>query len=306
MPVLTELSEDVRSGLLEKSATKTLDKSLFALFPKNIELWMTYLAQAHPWLSEAENLRNRAAFSDIVEEINRQLSFRIARTISERCPNWLTQLVTKWHKTQTPVLTLNYDTLVERCAGRNRDIYSVPLTPAFMRTTGIATDGRKQSFTLHKLHGSMNWFYSGASDPTGETIYYLQASRWENVPPSSLWEGTASDKVPFIVPPLSEKGIFFQHETVRSMWRQAGDALELADRVFILGYSLPQTDLTMQYFLTNKFRAGQQTFFLVNTDNTVSERFKKLFGDNLTFNLDFVGVPNPIPDFVERYVSGKL
>jgi len=90
------------------------------------------------------------------------------------------------------------------------------------------------------------------------------------------------------------------------MWRQAGDALELADRVFILGYSLPQTDLTMQYFLTNKFRAGQQTFFLVNTDNTVSERFKKLFGDNLTFNLDFVGVPNPIPDFVERYVSGKL
>jgi hypothetical protein len=309
MPVLTELSHDVSEGLVEKSPTKTLGKSLFAQFPKNIELWMTYLAQSHPWLSEAENLRNRAAFSDMAQEVNECLSSRTKQTVAENCPDWLTRLVTKWHDTQTPVLSLNYDTLVERCAVQQKlrclNIYPIPLVHILGRQ-GVILSGGRRSLSLYKLHGSINWRYSGATEPIGETIYYIDVAGWKMESPDNQQEQAASDKVPFIVPPLTEKGPFFHHETVRSMWRQGGDALESADRIFILGYSLPQADLTMRYFLMDKARAGEQTFFLVNTDTNVQKHFQTLLENHFDINGDFICEKDPIPKFVERYVSGAL
>jgi hypothetical protein len=47
MPVLNDLSVEVKQRLpeLEKVAT---------FLPDNIELWLTFLSQKHPWLSEAQ------------------------------------------------------------------------------------------------------------------------------------------------------------------------------------------------------------------------------------------------------------
>lgn len=316
MPVLTELSDEIESRLAEKDETKSISTGLCRAFPRNIELWMTYLSQIHPWLSEAQNLRNRAAFFDILWHLRNVLSIKEGLAISSPCADWFCRLVEKWHAEHTPVVTLNYDTLVERCATQVKlenghldcgSIYPVILMRLLQLRGGYMNRQNAKTFTLHKLHGSVNWFYSGAANPTGEPIYYGSRSPYRG----GGWEFTGTekvpdDKVPFIVPPLTEKHSYFQHETVRSLWSHAATALNSATRVFVLGYSLPTTDLGIRFFLSQNCVSTAQTFYLVNTDNRIVEHFRNLVGSEHTINSEFVVTESTIPNFVDSYVSGKL
>jgi hypothetical protein len=56
MPLMKELSHKVAARL-----GKTF-KKVASSFNNEVELTMTFLAQGHPWLAEAERLRNRALF----------------------------------------------------------------------------------------------------------------------------------------------------------------------------------------------------------------------------------------------------
>ena len=53
MPTLAELSSQV----LEKMPQL---QPIHRMFPNNVEMWLTYLSQNHPWLRESEALRNKA------------------------------------------------------------------------------------------------------------------------------------------------------------------------------------------------------------------------------------------------------
>ena len=66
MPLLQELSSQIRGRLSD------LPESLSTL-GDNIEIWLSYLSQPHPWLRESENLRNRALALEITEEIEKVL-----------------------------------------------------------------------------------------------------------------------------------------------------------------------------------------------------------------------------------------
>jgi hypothetical protein len=94
----------------------------------------------------------------------------------------------------------------------------------------------------------VNWYYSGAENPIGEPIYYDDSYHWA-LPDGDPSQTPLGDKVPFIVPPTTEKVAYFQHETIRSLWAEAGAALRQARRVFCIGYSLPEADMTMQFLL---------------------------------------------------------
>ena len=316
MPVLTELSDEIEARLAENEETKDICAGLCRAFPRNIELWMTYLSQSHPWLSEAQNLRNRAAFFDVLWHLRNVLSIKEELSIHTPCAEWFCRLVEKWHAAHTPVVTLNYDTLVERCATQVKlqnghldcaCIYPIMLVRLLRLRGSFAIRQTTETFMLYKLHGSVNWFYSGAANPIGETIYYGSRSPYKG----GGWEFTGTekapdDKVPFIVPPLTEKHSYFQHETVRSLWSHAANALSSTTRVFVLGYSLPITDLGIRFFLSQNCVSTTQTFYLVNTDERITEHFRVLLGNKYAINSEFVTAESAIPDFVNSYVSGRL
>ena len=171
-------------------------------------------------------------------------------------PQWLNDLIRSWHKNQATVITLNYDTLVENAVEKaqipsgvpnegdltTNDIYPGYLANLLTRTRSIFSRGKKiNTFSYLKLHGSLNWYYSGRTDFYGETIFYSR------VLPPPLPE-LHHDKEMLIIPPVYEKTGYFNNESIRRLWRDAGEALAMAERMFVIGYSLPVSDLGMGFF----------------------------------------------------------
>src|SRR5207248_7721096 len=96
-----------------------------------------------------------------------------------------------------------------------------------------------------------NWFYSGSELATGEPTYDLSPSPgWTAEDAGTRDVPEIRDRVPFVVPPTSEKSLFFNNESLRAQWRRARLELEYAPNVFLIGYSLPITDLTVRFLLS--------------------------------------------------------
>lgn len=325
MPVLVDLSDEILKRLPEI-------EPINALFPRNLEMWMSYLSQNHPWLSEAQNARNRALFLEMSEAIYSVLLERMQIPISHPRPEWLSNLVKCWNQEKTPVLTLNYDTLVERCVcavlglkvevsmvgytlkeSVSAKLYPISLTPSWQRAPSRRTSASdpKSLPTLFKLHGSINWFYSGSLMGRDETIYFVPATSWNDEDPIETRRNTepGSDKVPFIVPPLLEKNPFFQLPAIRSLWGQAGHELQRATRVFCLGYSLPETDITMRFFLQKNAPKARVKFHLITkpspNDVDLKGRFQRLLGGQYEIDDSFVREESPIPTFVKKLIAAR-
>jgi hypothetical protein len=236
MPTLMDLPQALRSYSARKARGDDTVAELDQLGSiGNVEMILTYLVQAKPWLSESANLRARALFLDVTRLIADLIHDRMCACFQKlnEAP-WLNLLMKSWHRNRDTVITFNYDMIVETAAGKVVDpidlpgIYGVPLTPASLRARGAGTGLiPSKSFTLLKLHGSTGWFYSGSSEFSGETIFAV----FPNGP--TYWDDSESpearcsskaredefaavrDKFPLIVPPVFEKGVISGHETLR-------------------------------------------------------------------------------------------
>lgn len=293
MPLLDDLNNELKSKVPNVPGD-------------NIEHWMTFLSQPHPWLSESENLKNRALFLELTQAIRDTLLDKTETTmkVCPECPTWLDKLVRQCSEHKANVITLNYDTLIESAAQSVSSvnfldyIYPIPLTPAHRRRMAMIIPaghgGVQLAFKLLKMHGSVNWFYSGASDYTGETIYYINVEKWQNYSKTKTnYENQTieylSDKVPLIVPPLLEKVSFLQHETIRTIWRLAGQALRSAERLICIGYSLPETDLSFRFFLETNAPKGRIPLYIINPDIKSYAYYKKLLGTSYDVNDKYTG-----------------
>jgi hypothetical protein len=216
MPLLKELSVPV----LDRLRTNGIDASTVPFVNENIELAMTFLAERHAWLSEAEYLRNRALSLDMTAAIAQELSARtqiVLRSLPT-CPAPLLRLVHWWHKRQAVIISFNYDTVVERAfnciEAADGAVFEDHLMPPslFAPTAMLGSGTIGQTASLLKLHGSLNWFYSGRPSYFGEQIYHINTGGWsaEDIDDSS-YEG----RVPLVVPPLATKGSYFEHEGIR-------------------------------------------------------------------------------------------
>lgn len=271
-------------------------------FPTDLEMELTQLAQGRPWTSESDNLRLRAQFLDLVDVVRDVLTDCTKHATRAWPCDWLIRLIRWWNRTGATVVTFNYDTLVERGIiymrhpddgpglgpGPDDDplpkdgwsyLYPIGLTPAPTPVASAFAPSEppdRARFKLLKLHGSINWFYSGQNLFLDETIYYVGPYRWMHYElegpggrrpiddHEKLQVEWVSTKQPMIVPPLAEKSAYFQHRVIRGLWGDAAKALRAAERVFCLGYSLPGTD-TMVRFLLHGSQPQQGTpFYIVN------------------------------------------
>lgn len=337
MPTMPELTLVVRRQM-ERLAKNTGDGMRITLPPplvdpedetraldNNIELWMTYLSENQPWLDEVSNQYNQAVSAQIrryirgVIEARTSASMRPTRILDDDLstkPPWLDILIEQWHLKRAKVITLNYDTLIERASANlptvNGGINTHDMYPPYFSV--ISSRSRSsfgfaprelETFTYLKLHGSVNWHYSGRDDFFGETIYYSTVSSWgQNIAQAERGSvQLAVDKTPLIIPPVTEKTTYFNNETVRRMWQEASNALWSASRVFVIGYSLPISDLGMQFFLKRSLPGKSTTWYVVDTNPDVAKRYKNLLEPYQTVNCDFV-LPleqEPVATFVESF-----
>lgn len=316
MPLLKELSEQV---LIRYNGADRISSNIRTMIEDNFEKALTFLASDNPWMAESDNLRHKALYLDLTHVIRGILSEK-SRTATvwglNSPPLWLEALITHWHTGRHSVLTLNYDTLIERVAGavnwRGRatpiptgELYSIPFTPAGQRETALVGHEPCETFKLFKLHGSINWFYSGRSSFFGEDIFYVPCmggidgvfdANEGRDPERQHWKNIR-DKTALIIPPTLDKSVFLQHESLRSMWLQAGKAISQATKIICMGYSLPISDGTMASFLKSVAPPARIPLEIVDRD-PLRDRFSEALGAK-TYDMQqvFTGV-DCIPEFV--------
>jgi hypothetical protein len=291
MPVLIELGDEIFS-LLGNDAPAGLPN----LPPTDFENWLSFLAEDDPWLREDDRLRNRSLFLHVSRLLCELISAREIAARRDALPDWLRILVARWHEDEASIITFNYDTLVEaaftevvgvysssQAQGPNyvspSQIFRAPLTPIGARARAVYVAEAIPTFQLLKLHGSRTWLYSGRESFYGETIY--DATNFQTWGSEDVHERPwlLADKVPLVVPPTSGKTGFFNNETVRLQWRLAYEALQEADRIFIVGYSLPLTDLLTRFLLQAGVRPGS-TVVAVNRDGSVADRLTQVLPES--------------------------
>jgi hypothetical protein len=287
MPLLGDLSRLVRERY-----NREIPSEVAALLDDNFELALSFLAQSKPWLPETDNLRHRALlldFANVIAGVVGSSTRDAVAGMASESPGWLVQLIKYWHANKCTVLTLNYDTLLEVVSGDVKvgdshllphHIYPPILMDAGLRGGELRIWDEIETYQLLKLHGSINWFYSGREQSFGESIYFQDpwtspADFWVDRPVEPRRARTIADKFPFIIPPLFEKAPLFSHETVRSLWFQASKALEGASRLICIGYSLPASDLTMRQFIKSSIAKKNTPLVIVNRSNESAKHYQQ-------------------------------
>ena len=246
------------------------------------EEWLSRLADDQPDLFEYENLRRRAYFSIIarwiayvIEDCERGVPDRVGWP-----QGWLRRFLGVAHAARATIITFNYDSLVERAVNRSflYDEFgqirsSDTLDDLPPRLDGVRSEPRS-TFRMLKVHGSTR-FYWLPNDNSGASIV-----RWPQ--PEDNPETPGSDqgdprqqrllrgREPLIVPPTSLKSRYYDVPFLRGLWQEARDAISKATHLYLVGYSLPTTDLVTIGLLREIVRRDCQ-IVIVNEGPGLSE-----------------------------------
>ena len=112
----------------------------------------------------------------------------------------------------------------------------------------------------------------------------------------------AADKEILLIPPVAEKTTYFNNETVRGLWKDAAAALQGAAALYIIGYSLPISDLGMRFFLAGNSPDADSLVHVVNTDTNTLERYCE-FLHRSDIRAEYVGPDNPVVQFACDYAG---
>lgn len=280
------------------------------------ESYLSLLADNQPHLSEAANRENAARFAKLTEAIASVLSGVQDKALLDEAPAWFYQLLSALHCRRTTVVTFNYDTLIEaglashylQPAGTDSipapavefdeplDLQPIAIAaritvddvlrgqPPLSRPGQMDWDPLPVTFRLLKLHGSLDWWWV-PGDPTGSTLnrqHQLGTFGFPVAVSDEQRQDNLPGREPFIVPPMATKSAYYRNPVTRQLWQDAAAALATADRIALIGYSLPVTDLVTAGMLESALRDRKVAVDVVNTTPVpVSQRLAALGGPPL-------------------------
>jgi hypothetical protein len=266
-------TDELGTRAVERSGRPHIFKNADREFKNgNFESWLSRIAEPQPHLSEKENSANYALFVEMKELIVEILSECEWTACTSAPPDWLFELLAILHFRRASVVTFNYDNLVEI------GVASMPLWPKGSApqittadilgdtppaaTATFAFDGGltelSPTFRLRKLHGSLNW-YATSDDSIGATLRRAPVLSSFLVPrqyAERQRERELPGRAPFLVPPSTTKSTFYRNPIMREIWRGAFRDLCRADRISLLGYSLPSADLVFNGLLHEAFQTA--------------------------------------------------
>lgn len=300
----------------------------------NFEQWLSQLAAKQPYLSDAENVENRAAFIRFSEAIAEIIGARVQRVLANPYPEWLLTFASTAHHTQATIITFNYDTILECLIATPTGVFGDPnhygqvwqgvswteLTgdlPPWPPGSAILGAERVETFRLLKLHGSLNWYWR-SDDTSGQSVArrvlpgvfgepqpYVEEERRRALP----------GRVPFVVPPSASKSDYYGSPITQEMWRQAAERLRAASRIVLLGYSIPKTDTTFGNLMRDSAADNVATSAVLVADYAPEPVVKRLIDlgiskDRITSNgSGAMAIPTHLAEWseeVSRAVLAKL
>jgi NAD-dependent SIR2 family protein deacetylase len=185
------------------------------------------------------------------------------------------------------IITFNYDMAIDYALHLER------LGPDY-----CLSDSSTGGLPLLKLHGSLNWAFCAkcSSVVAWHLDQYCGKYPWSGFLPhgagpgkyvpltigSSLGSfehcGQAVVPEPVLVPPTWNKTE--HHEALSQVWRRAAKELEKAERIFIIGYSLPSTDtfFRLLYALGTVSEKTLKQIWVYNPAKEPDVRFSSMLG----------------------------
>jgi NAD-dependent SIR2 family protein deacetylase len=153
-----------------------------------------------------------------------------------------------------------------------------------------------KSVTYLKLHGSLNFgrcsnlnckkivpfrkfpIMTQKNDKKYSIIPILSKLTSQSCP--NCGELIQSD--PVIIPPTWNKTAY--HTQIEKIWQRAAKEMSDAEHIFVIGYSLPDTDWFFNYLygLGVEMETPVEGFYVYNSDQAAKMRFEKLLGPGLT------------------------
>ncbi len=171
---------------------------------------------------------------------------------------------------------------------------------------GLETSSSSNAIPLLKLHGSLNW----AKDSNSGNIVPLAIRDYRNKYHISPWEKTGNCSIPIgthlteyfskytdikiesepvIVPPTWNKAEY--HQILSRVWGRAAKELEEAEYIFIIGYSLTETDsfFRLLYALGTVSNTPLRRIEVFNPDDSQSirERYESIMGTGAKARYNF-------------------
>ncbi|MEK7153252.1 MAG: SIR2 family protein, partial [Patescibacteria group bacterium] len=174
------------------------------------------------------------------------------------------------------VITFNYDWCLERALyEENRwqpwDGFGFSITPE-SPFGGVQPQPEKSSeITVLHLHGSAGWRVAtnGSISLSSEFLSQLGISLHDS-------QSTSGANEVVLTEPSFLKG--FQNNTILQLWHKAAARLQSADKVYIMGYSLPEADsaATTLFLSTCREKAAAGRVVVVNKNQKALMRFERV------------------------------
>ncbi len=193
------------------------------------------------------------------------------------------------------IVTFNYDIALDHALHINR------LGPNY-HLMGHAES--KESVSLLKLHGSINW---GSSSDYDQIIPYDLHKYFKNYSFDRIFSDVSSVKIPIgthlneqkdslkidgepvIVPPTWNKSL--NHSELSKVWSQAAIELEEAENILVIGFSLPETDMFFKhlYALGTVGDLTLKKFWVFDPDESgsVKKRYENMLGSGALRRFDY-------------------
>lgn len=86
---------------------------------KDLEDWLSHLAEELPWETQQDTLRKRERFLDTAEEIAHRIEEAQQRPIAADNQDQLDRFVFEARRTSSEIVTFNYDLLIEKSLTRH-------------------------------------------------------------------------------------------------------------------------------------------------------------------------------------------
>lgn len=272
----------------------------------NVEVYLSQLVESATFLPAQDRTRRqdtlKIAYTKIIE-------FICDASTHAKVSTELIEFVELLHHEQIPVITTNYDTLIESAiasAGlvdatglvvRPIDIYPVQMEYAanFYLQRDLAQRKGVQTFSYMKVHGSIDWY----TPRTDSDRLFWHATRptvdsdIESILEDS--ESAVSEMKRLVALPSPEKNAVVGHPALAPIWRHAFRTLHGTSVLVMIGCAFHEVDTTL-VALVNEGLPLDQTIILINPDQDLKPHIERLIPRAVVWPWNF----NKLQEFTNK------